>query len=127
MYELYLPYPPTVNSYYVKTRNGIFISTKGKKFRADVAEAVLQQLPDTSIDHKCLIEVVLYPPDARKRDIDNCLKALLDSLTKCGLWHDDVLIDQIFLYRGVRMKPYGSTFIRISEAGPLIPEGMTDF
>ncbi len=127
MYELYLPYPPTVNSYYVKTQRGVFISTKGRKFRKDVAQAVNEQLPDVYITHKCLIEIVLYMPDKRKRDIDNCLKALLDAITKCGLWHDDVLIDQIFLYRGQYMSPMGSTFIRISEAGPLIPVGMTDF
>lgn len=127
MYELYLPYPPTVNNYYVKTRQGVFISGKGNKFREAVATSVIEQLPDVSIEHKCIVEIVLYPPDKRKRDIDNCLKALLDSLTKCGLWHDDVLIDQIFLYRGITMSPMGLTFMRIGEAGPLIPVGMTDF
>jgi Holliday junction resolvase RusA-like endonuclease len=66
-------------------------------------------------------------PDNRKRDIDNCLKSLLDALTKCQLWHDDVLIDQIFLYRGVKLSPSGLCFIRVSEAGPIIPEGMTTF
>lgn len=127
MYELYLPYPPTINSYYVQTRNGRFISGKGTKFRKDVATSVHEQLPDVHITHRCLIEVVLHVPDARKRDIDNCLKALLDSLTKCKLWKDDVLIDQIFLYRGAKISPHGLTFIRISEAGPVIPVGITDF
>lgn len=127
MYELYLPYPPTINSYYVKTRNGIFISTKGRKFRVDVAEAVVQQLPDVSITFKVLIEIVLYPPDKRKRDIDNCSKAILDSLTKCGLWDDDVLVDQLFIYRGAITRPLGNTFIRITNAGPIIPVHCTSF
>ena len=127
MYELYIPYPPTINSYYVKTRNGIFISTKGRRFRDDVAEAVIQQLPTVSITYKVLIEIVLYPPDKRKRDIDNCSKAILDSLTKCGLWDDDVLVDQLFIYRGMIQKPIGSTFVRIGKAGPQIPIGYTSF
>lgn len=127
MYELYVPYPPTVNSYYVKTQRGVYISAKGKAFRASVAESVNEQLPDVNITHRCIIEVVLYPPDFRKRDIDNCLKALLDAFTKCGLWTDDVLIDQIYLYRGVTVKPIGITFVRIGQAGPLIPKGFTDF
>lgn len=127
MYELYVPYPPTVNSYYVKTRSGVFISSKGRAFRTAVANAVMEQLPDVNITHRCIIEVVLYPPDARKRDIDNCLKALLDAFTKCGLWQDDVLIDQIMLYRGAKIKPLGLTFVRIGEAGPLIPKGVTTF
>ena len=42
--ELYTSYPPTVNNYYVKTQRGIFISQKGKKFRAEVLKDVLEQL-----------------------------------------------------------------------------------
>jgi len=126
-YELYLPYPPTVNSYYVQTRNGRFISGKGKAFRESVAQAIREQLPDVKLDASVLVEVVLYAPDARKRDIDNCTKALLDALTKAGLWTDDELVDQLFLYRGALARPSGSCFVRITDAGPRIPIGMTDF
>ncbi len=127
MYELYLPYPPTINSYYVKTQRGVYISKKGRIFREGVAEAIIQQLPSVHINYKVLIEIVLYPPDARKRDIDNCAKAILDALTKGGLWEDDVLVDQLFMYRGCKNNPIGNSFVRITRAGPLIPVGFTDF
>ena len=127
MYELYLPYPPTINSYYVKTRQGVFISKKGRVFREAAAEAVNEQLPDAAISFAVLIEIVLHPPDRRKRDIDNVVKPTLDALTKAGLWTDDVLVNQLFVYRGEIEPPSGSTFIRITQAGPVIPRGFTAF
>lgn len=126
-YELYLPFPPSDNNYYVQTRNGRFISSKGKKFRADTAEAVLEQLPDVHIDHKVLVEVVLYMPDKRVRDVANYMKALMDAISKAELWEDDVLIDQLFIYRGALCKDNPHAFVRIGTAGPVIPIGMTDF
>lgn len=124
LYELYLPFPPTVNNYYVKTKRGVFISMKGKAFRAQVAEAVIEQLPSAYIDDKMLIEVVLYPPDKRRRDVDNYMKALLDSLTECGLWEDDSLVDQLFIYRGEVHKK-GMVFLRITEGGPILKVGQS--
>jgi crossover junction endodeoxyribonuclease RusA len=62
----------------------------------------------------------LYPPDSRTRDLDNYLKALLDACTHAGLWDDDQLIDQLFVYRGITVKS-GNVRMSISEAGPLIP------
>lgn len=124
-YELYLPFPPTYNNYYVKTARGVFISQKGRKFRALTAEAVNEQLPDVSIADRMLVEVVLYPPDKRIRDVDNYNKALLDSLTECGFWEDDCLIDQLFVYRGDVVKPQGRVFLRITPAGPVLPVGVT--
>ncbi len=122
IYEIYLPFPPTVNNYYVKTKRGVFISMKGKKFRAEVAEAVNEQLPGVSLDDKLLVEVVLFPPDKRVRDLGNYDKAMMDAITEAGLWEDDSLIDQQMFYRGEVVKG-GQVFMRITDAGPIIPLG----
>lgn len=120
MIELILPWSPTVNSYYVKSKTHVFISTKGKNFREDVAEAIAQQVPDLMLgDMKMLVEVVLFPPDRRKRDLDNHMKALLDSLAKAGIWEDDSQIDQLHIYRG-EVVDKGLIHMRIFEAGPCI-------
>lgn len=125
LYELYLPFPPTVNDYYIKHSRGIYISAKGKMFRELVSEAVNEQLPGIHIDTPMLLEVVLYMPDARRRDIDNYQKALLDSLTICGLWADDSLVNQLFIYRGkASTKSGGSVFMRITDGGPVLPAGV---
>lgn len=123
-YELFLPFPPTINNYYKKSKaGGRFISEKGRKFRSDVNEAVIQQLPGVFIDDRMLIEYVLFAPDNRKRDTaDNYAKALLDALTCAELWEDDVLIDQCFSYRGEVRSRNGSTFVRITDAGPIISD-----
>jgi crossover junction endodeoxyribonuclease RusA len=73
-----------------------------------------------TIDEPIFMEVYLYPPDRRKRDLDNYMKGLLDALTEAGLWTDDVLIDQLHIYRGEVVK-LGSVRIEISEAGPIMP------
>lgn len=123
--EIYLPFPPTINNYYVKTSRGIYISSKGKKFRAAVEAEVVSQLGDwAATTDRLLLEVILWPPDKRKRDLDNYMKALLDSLTQCRLWEDDSQIDQLFVYRGAKVTN-GSVFMRIQSAGPVIPVGST--
>lgn len=123
MIELILPWPPTVNSYYVKQRTHVYISPKGKNFRDDVQQAIIQQIPDVALgDMRMLMEVVLFPPDKRKRDLDNHMKALLDAMTIAGVWEDDSQIDQLHIYRG-EIVANGLAHITIHEAGPIIPKG----
>lgn len=38
-----------------------------------------------------------YPPDRRRRDIDNILKCLLDSLVNAGVMEDDSLIKRLHM------------------------------
>ena len=121
-YELYLPFPPSNNNYYVKTQRGVFISHKGRKFRDEVASAINEQLPGELIEDRILIETVYFMPDKRRRDIANYSKALHDAITVAGLWSDDELIDQNFEYRGAVVKN-GSVFIRITPAGPILKVG----
>ena len=121
--ELFLPFPPTVNNYYSKTKRGVYISHQGRKFRDEVAEAVAEQLGgDLGITERMLVEVVLFPGDKRVRDVDNYSKGLLDALTKAFVWEDDALIDQLFIYRGEVRSRRGSCFVRITEAGPVITD-----
>ena len=122
-YEFYLPFPPTVNNYYVKTARGVFISQKGRKFRAATAEALSQQLGLVpKISDRMFVDIILFPPDLRKRDVDNYNKSLLDAITDYGLWEDDSLIDQLMVYRGEKIKN-GQVFVRLTDAGPVIKMG----
>ena len=108
---LLLPYPPTINHYYGVRGKARFIKPAGLEFRRVVAERVAQK-SNSMILGKVAIQIQIVPPDKRKRDIDNVLKALLDSLTKAGVWKDD---SQIVDLRIVKYDPLdgGGTVVNI--------------
>ncbi|AUX93667.1 hypothetical protein C2E15_11645 [Mixta gaviniae] len=89
--KLILPFPPSVNGYWRATNKGMKISASGRCFRANAIAAVYEQLSCRPKPLTCPLDVsiVLYPPDRRKRDLDNFQKALFDSLTYAGVWKDD--------------------------------------
>ena len=103
---LKLPWPPSINHYYGRTRTGQqFIGTKGKDFRRRVVE-YLRFIPesDRSIakEERVQVWVEAHPPDRRRRDLDNLKKALLDSLTHAKVWNDDCQVDDL---RVIRKEP----------------------
>jgi len=69
-----LPYPPSVNNYYRHFRGMAFISTAGRNFRKAV-EVILTEKNTKPARGKLFVEIDIYPPDRRRRDIDNILKA----------------------------------------------------
>ena len=79
--EFVLPYPPTVNTYWRRHGNTYFISEAGKRYRRDVALIVRQQRLKLNLSGRLAIKVIAEPPDKRRRDLDNILKAPLDALT----------------------------------------------
>lgn len=99
-YVLRLPYPPSVNHYWGRTRSGhTFIGAKGKLFRDEVCLAAkLAKMPELAGRLQC--SVSLHPCDNRRRDIDNPLKALLDALTHSGVMADDSQIKKLVVEMG---------------------------
>lgn len=104
MIEIYLPWPPSVNHYWRTPRSGplagrTMISEKGREYRAAVAEQVLIQRAAAMLTDRLAVEIEVVEPDRRARDIDNLLKATLDSLTHAGVWMDDQQIDDLRIWR----------------------------
>lgn len=106
--RLELPIPPLVNHYWRHiTINGTprtLISARGRDFRKNVVQIVGNEKKALKIDSRVKVNVMVYPPDRRKRDIDGYLKALLDSLTHAGVWLDDEQVDSIYITRGEVVK-----------------------
>tara|TARA_R110000868_G_scaffold58479_1_gene180692 strand:- start:33 stop:566 length:534 start_codon:yes stop_codon:yes gene_type:complete len=99
---LTLPYPPTVNHYWLPNFNhSKRIGPKGVKFRDDV---IKQCAGLDGVMGRVMVDVRAYPPDNRKRDLDNIFKALLDSLNHAGMIEDDGLIDVLKIQRGETTK-----------------------
>ena len=100
MIELTLPWPPSVNHYFGYGRGQVYLKAKGKEYRQAVVDQIELQLDELkTITEPCKVRIEAWMPDRRTRDIDNICKALLDALTKAGVWEDDSLIDDLRIYR----------------------------
>jgi len=89
-----LPYPPSVNSIWrqivIGNRPRTILSRRGRDYYAS-----LPKFDDQAVDGDVHVTVDVYPPDRRRRDLDNVLKVVLDSITKMGAIHDDSQIKRI--------------------------------
>jgi crossover junction endodeoxyribonuclease RusA len=88
MIRLELPYPPSLNRYWRKYRDRIVLSAKGKEYRRAVGE-ILWASGRPKLAGLLKVQGVVHPPDLRKRDLDNTLKAIFDSLQAARLYDDD--------------------------------------
>lgn len=123
MATLTLPWPPTVNHYWIQRvvtpRTGkpfvaVAIGENGKRFRVDVQAAVRSRfgvIRPTS--HRLRVVITACPPDRRTRDLSNILKALEDALTHANVWQDDSQIDSLTVERGPVAAP-GKVIVEIS-------------
>ena len=98
---LTLPFPVSVNAYYRAILRGKFctsiLSAKGREFKERVANMVAESEKNPT-DKRVMCQIKLYPPDRRKRDIDNYAKSLLDCFTGIA-WVDDEQIDCLAISR----------------------------
>ncbi len=88
MLELQLPYPPSVNRYYRHVGARTLISREGRTYRRQVQELLANRRMQP-MEGRLAVIVDLFPPDRRRRDADNTMKCLLDSLEHADVYHDD--------------------------------------
>jgi crossover junction endodeoxyribonuclease RusA len=101
-----LPLPPSVNQMYrLKVVAGVagkFKTKSTKDFESDAGNEILaQRVGQPSIDKligSLQMTVYLYFKDRRRRDIDNCLKVLQDTVSDV-LGFDDSRIGELHVYR----------------------------
>lgn len=111
MYNLELPYPPSINHYWRHTLRGhVYISQEGKSYIKRVSQIVMLKRIEM-LEGDLSLSVDVYPPDNRKRDLDNVLKALLDAMQKANVYADD---NQICKIHVMRMKKIDRSFVDIA-------------
>jgi len=98
-----LPWPPSVNHYWRRAGRVIHVSAEGKAYRKTVAMECIRQRC-RSHDGELCVSIEAYPPDRRRRDLDNVLKSLLDSLQHGGAYEDDSQISRLAIVRCDRKK-----------------------
>lgn len=116
MIELELPYPPSVNHYYRRVGPRTLISREGRAYREAVC-AILAGLGIRPLAGPLAVRIELYPPDQRRRDCDNAMKALLDALQHGGAYLDDGQIADLRIRRA-DSTPGGKTIVRIGRITP---------
>jgi crossover junction endodeoxyribonuclease RusA len=96
LFNLSLPYPPSANAIWRAVGGRVILSEKGRLYRCQIAFDVMSQLGRfRSISGPLSLAVEVMPPDRRRRDIDNVLKATLDGLTHAKVWGDDSQVKRI--------------------------------
>ncbi len=100
--ELELPYPPSLNRYYRRVGAKTLISKGGRQYRHNVFKEVISALGafPPPFKGRLRVELRLSPPDRRRRDVDNALKAVLDAMQHAGVYEDDSQIDDLRIVRG---------------------------
>lgn len=110
----WLPWPPSVNNYWVRTRRGgMMVSKAGRQYRQELL-ADLSGKVKTLATGRVRLSVCVMPPDARRRDLDNLLKPILDGLTAAGVWEDDSQVDDLRIVRG-EQTPHGRVMVEVEE------------
>lgn len=127
--KLTLPWPPSVNHFkkvggIIKTKSGKFYQKRvntdaTKAFYYCVYQEAHFKMPTEWLKIACSetmrfrVDVDLYPPDERRRDIDNSLKVVGDSLVHAHVIHDDSQIDILHVERKNIIK-HGQVIVRVS-------------
>ena len=101
---LELPFPPSMNTYWRNFRGRTVLSKNGRQFKLDVQNYIIEKNIPKFGDKKLKITMILRPRDKRKIDIDNRIKAVLDSLQDAGVFDDDFQVDHIEMIRGEQIK-----------------------
>lgn len=110
MIELTLPYPPSVNHYKIGRTH--FNSEKTKRYFYEVWMKCRQEGFCSLQDSTISLTLWVYPPDNRKRDLDNICKVLIDSLVKAGCFNDDSQVSRLLVERMYTIK-HGQIICRI--------------
>lgn len=106
MVRITLPYPPSINHYWRHFRGRTVISSEGRTFRTNVCALLGGGGPrKPPSGGRIALCMDAFPPDRRRRDIDNLQKPVLDALQHAGVYQDDSQVDLLITRRQDRAVP----------------------
>lgn len=96
-FELPFPIKLSVNNLYRYTNSYVYKTKTAKDYQTLVYLKLLKEKKFTV--EKLIFVMEVYPPDKRKRDLDNLLKNVLDSLMYARMFHDDCQIVELHVIK----------------------------
>ena len=112
MIELELPFPPVGEPLLPPGGAADADQPRGAQVRERVCCAPRGDRGSGRLTGPLRVEIEVYPPDRRRRDIDNVQKALLDALEHGGAYRDDSQIVELTIEKR-ECVPAGRTLVRI--------------
>jgi len=98
--QLTLPWPPSVNHYYRRVGPRTLISREGRIYRKAICALLAGNGPrKPPAGGRIALAMDAFPPDRRRRDLDNLLKSTQDALAHAGIYEDDSQIDLLAVQR----------------------------
>jgi crossover junction endodeoxyribonuclease RusA len=89
MIELTLPYPPSANRLWTRTRRGMRKTDTYTQWLDDAGKLARPQLRAQVIVGPYKIAIAAVRPDKRRRDLDNLIKPIGDLMQHIGAIGDD--------------------------------------
>jgi len=97
---LTLPWPPSINHYWRRVGPRTLLSREGRTFRRNVCALLGGGGPrKPPSGGRIALAMDAFPPDRRRRDLDNIAKPVLDVLEHAGLYEDDSQVDLLLTRR----------------------------
>ncbi len=109
-----LPYPPTGNHAVKHASGRHYLTAEARTYVNQVRSIAICSAADNFLDADLMVTVEVFPPDHRRRDLDNVWKLLSDALTKANVWKDDYQVVDLRLVRG-EVRPGGMVVVSIEE------------
>lgn len=112
MIRLELPYPPSINHYYVNAgKNKKRVKSRKVQDYFDAAVwGIKQQKVATFGDSPVRVTVGIQPPDRRRRDMGNLDKAIMDVMEEAGVYDDDFQASDV---RYIRLEPVNQGIVHV--------------
>ena len=108
-----LPWAPSINHYWRRVGPRTIISREGRRFQEAVYSLLGGDVPrKPPAGGRIALMMDAFPPDRRRRDLDNLQKPLLDALEHAGIYEDDSQID-LLVTRRMAICPSGRIVVRI--------------
>jgi len=110
---LTLPWPPSLNRVYRAVNGRSILSGEARAYQARASRALPAGRVTAPLAGRLTVWMTLHPPvklGARKWDIANREKLMIDCLTHQRVWLDDSQIDCLVILRG---EPFGAGKVEV--------------